>query len=74
MFGSVARGDDTEEFDIDILIISNHHLEIDDKIADAVAWIMYDKQELISAHVMSEEHFDKTKSFSFLTNVLRGGF
>ena len=74
MFGSVARGDDTEEFDIDILIISNHHLEIDDKIADAVAWIMYDKQELISAHVMSEEHFDKTKSFSFLTNVLRGRF
>ena len=74
MFGSVARGDDTEESDIDILIISNHHLEINDKIADAVAWIMYDKQELISAHVMSEEHFDKTKSFSFLTNVLREGF
>ena len=42
LFGSVARGDDTEESDIDILIISNHHMEIDDKIADAVAWIMYD--------------------------------
>ena len=24
LFGSVARGDDTEESDIDILIISNH--------------------------------------------------
>ncbi|WP_305514638.1 MULTISPECIES: nucleotidyltransferase domain-containing protein [unclassified Methanobrevibacter] len=73
LFGSVARGDDTEESDIDILIISNHHMEIDDKIADAVAWIMYDKGELISAHVMSEEHFNKTKSYSFLTNVLREG-
>ena len=71
LFGSVARGEDSEESDIDILIISNHRMEIDDKIADAVAWIMYDKQELISAHVMSEEHFNKTKSFSFLTNVLK---
>ncbi|WP_407380340.1 nucleotidyltransferase domain-containing protein [Methanobrevibacter sp.] len=73
LFGSVARGEDTEESDIDILIISNHHMEIDDMIADEIAWIMYDKNELISAHVMSEELFYKTKSFSFLTNVLRDG-
>ena len=73
LFGSVARGDDAEESDIDILIISNHPIEIDDVIADEIAWIMYDKQELISAHVMSEEIFNKTKSFSFLTNVLREG-
>ena len=49
------------------------HMKIDDKIADEVAWVMYDKQELISAHVMSEETFNKTKSFSFLTNVLKEG-
>ena len=73
LFGSVARGDDAEESDIDILIVSNNHMEIDDIIADEVAWIMYDKNELISAHVMSEELFNKTKSFSFLTNVLREG-
>lgn len=73
LFGSVARGDDTEESDIDILIVSDYPMEIDDMIADEVAWVMYDKQELISAHVMSEEIFNKTKSFSFLTNVLREG-
>ena len=73
LFGSVARGDDTEESDIDILIVSDYPMKIDDVIADEVAWIMYDKQELISAHVMSEEIFNKTKSFSFLTNVLREG-
>lgn len=73
LFGSVARGDDGEESDIDILIISNHHMEIDDKIADEIARIMYDKQELISAHVMSENLFNKTRNFSFLTNVLREG-
>ena len=73
LFGSVARGDDTEESDIDILIISNHREDIDDKISDEIAWIMYDKQELISAHVISEEMFNKTKNFSFLTNVLKEG-
>ena len=41
LFGSVARGDDTEESDIDILIVSNHPMEIDEMIADEVAWIMY---------------------------------
>ena len=73
LFGSVARGDDHEESDIDILIISNHREDIDDIISEEIAWIMYDKQELISAHVMGEELFNKTKSFSFLTNVLKDG-
>ena len=73
LFGSVARGDDTEESDIDILIISNHREDLDDKISDEIAWIMYDKQELISAHVINEEIFNKTKNFSFLTNVLKEG-
>jgi len=34
---------------------------------------MYDKQELISAHVINEDLFNKTKNFSFLTNVLKDG-
>lgn len=73
LFGSVARGDDTKESDIDILIISNYYEDIDDTISDEIAWIMYDKQELISAHVINEEIFNKTKNFSFLSNVLKEG-
>lgn len=73
LFGSVARGEDVEESDIDILIISNNHEVIDDKIADEIAWIMYDKQELISAHVIDEKSFEKSRNFSFLTNVLKDG-
>ncbi|MBO5152179.1 MAG: nucleotidyltransferase domain-containing protein [Methanobrevibacter sp.] len=73
LFGSVARGDDHDESDIDILIISNHREDIDDIISEEIAWIMYDKQELISAHVINEELFNKTKNFSFLTNVLKDG-
>lgn len=73
LFGSVARGDDTEDSDIDILIISNYREKIEDKIDDEVAWIMHDKHELISAHIMSEERFNTTKDFSFLSNVLSEG-
>jgi len=73
LFGSVARGDDHDESDIDILIISNHREDIDDIISEEIAWIMYDKQELISAHVINEDLFNKTKNFSFLTNVLKDG-
>jgi len=73
LFGSVARGDDHDESDIDILIISNHREDIYDIISEEIAWIMYDKQELISAHVINEDLFNKTKNFSFLTNVLKDG-
>ena len=73
LFGSVVHSEDTEESDIDILIVSNHREEIEDVIADEVAWIMYDKNELISAHIMSEDRFINTQHFSFLTNVLSEG-
>ena len=73
LFGSVARGDDTEHSDIDILIICNRRDEIQDKVDDEIAWIMYDKGELVSAHIMTEELFNRTKHFSFLTNVLNDG-
>lgn len=73
LFGSVARGDDTEESDIDILIISNEWEEIDSLITDEVFKVVLDKEELISPYVLSQEQFDQTKDFNFLTNVLEDG-
>lgn len=73
LFGSVARGDDTDESDIDILIVSNHREEIEDKIDDEIVWFMHDKHELISAHIMSEKRFNTTQDFSFLSNILSEG-
>ena len=62
LFGSVARGDDGEDSDIDILIVS-----------DVVGDIVLDQQELISPHIMSVDRFNNTKDYSFLTNVLEDG-
>ena len=73
LFGYVARCEDNEESDIDILIVSNFPEKIENQIDDEVAWIMHDKGELISAHIMSEDRFNNTQQFSFLSNVLSDG-
>lgn len=73
LFGSVARGDDNENSDIDILIITNFKDTIKDLIYNKVLDIDLSDGEYISAHIISQKHFDKTKKFSFLTNVLEEG-
>ena len=73
LFGSVVRGEDNEDSDIDILIVSNHREDIDDEISEEIAWTLHTEGELISAHIMSEKLFNQTKNFSFLTNVLKEG-
>lgn len=73
LFGSVARGDDTEESDIDILIITTNSDELSDEINRVAVDIILEKDEFISPHVMSEEHFNKTIDYPFLTNVLKEG-
>ena len=73
LFGSVARGEDTEDSDIDILIISDYRSEIWEDIADMIGEIVLEKQELISAHIMSVERFNTTQHYSFLSNVLEDG-
>jgi len=73
LFGSVAREEDTEDSDIDILIISNEWEQIDSLIIDEVFNVVLGTQELISPYVLSEKQFEETKNFNFLTNVLKDG-
>lgn len=72
LFGSVARGDD-EEYDIDILIISPIADDLMDDIMDIVTGIVLEKKEIISPLLMTDGHFNKTKNYPFLTNVLKEG-
>ena len=73
LFGSVARGDDSEESDIDILIVTSDSDVLSDEINSVAVDIILEKDEFISPHVMSLEHFNKTIDYPFLTNVLREG-
>ena len=74
LFGSVARGEDNEESDIDILIVTytkdaDFESIVDFKVGD----FMLEREEVISPYVMTEDYFNKTKEFSFLQNVLHDG-
>ncbi len=71
MYGSVARGDNQEDSNIDILIISDNFEDIEDKVADEVINVRSNNNEYLSTRIMSKKHFEKTKKFSFLTNVLK---
>lgn len=73
LFGSVARGDDNEDSDIDILIVSSDTEKIQDDIDETVVDVVLETNQLISAHLMSTDHFNKTKNNSFLKNVLNEG-
>ncbi|MBR6024784.1 MAG: nucleotidyltransferase domain-containing protein [Methanobrevibacter sp.] len=74
LFGSVARGDDSDESDIDILIIVHHdNQELEKVIDNLVVDFILEKEEVISPHVMTEEHFNKTKDYSFLKTVMAEG-
>ena len=73
LFGLVARGDDTVDSDIDILIIADDMLIVEDKIGDEVINILLEKKEHISAHIISQEQYNKTKNFSFLRKDYEDG-
>ena len=70
LFGSVARGEDTKESDIDILIVSPNADDLRYKINRIAVDIILEKDEVISPHLMTEEHFNKKRNNQFLTNVL----
>ena len=73
LFGSVAKGEDTEESDIDILVVSNYAKLIEPKIREEVFNVVLDKKEFISAHVFSEEKLNKISDFSLLKNIEEEG-
>ena len=73
LYGSVARGDDTEESDIDILIISDHQKEIQDKITSESFKIVLNNQEVINPIIMSTDRINKINDFTFMKNIRRDG-
>ncbi|MDO5850185.1 MAG: nucleotidyltransferase domain-containing protein [Methanobacteriaceae archaeon] len=73
LFGSIARGEDTEDSDIDILIVSPIADDLFEKIISIASDILLEKEEMISPHLMTLDYFNKTKNNSFLTNILKEG-
>lgn len=73
LFGSVARGTDYEDSDIDILIVSKNPEEIEEEINDEVVNIILNDEEYISAQIMNEKYYNTHLEYPFLINVLKDG-
>ena len=76
LFGSVARGEDTKDSDIDIFIITknaNDNLKIRDDIYDKVMDILLETGEHLSLRFRGKEYYETHKDFSFYVNVAKDG-
>ena len=76
LFGSVAREEDTDESDVDILIITkdiNDEFKIRDDIYTKVFDILLSIGVRISVKMRSVEQYETHKDFSFYSNVEKDG-
>lgn len=73
LYGSVARGDDTKDSDIDILIITDDYEKIESLVYAESYKIIVEYEENISPQFMTQTHFNEIKNFSFVSNVLKEG-
>jgi predicted nucleotidyltransferase len=78
IFGSYAKGDETQDSDLDILIVvTDKSKKLEKQIFDITYEIMweYDFTPLISLEIMTEEHWRmlKDKNSSFYRNIQREG-
>ncbi|KZX12683.1 nucleotidyltransferase domain-containing protein [Methanobrevibacter filiformis] len=76
LFGSVARDEDTEDSDIDILIITSKKQDkriIGDDVYDKVIDVLIKTGEHISVKIKHDSYYTKYKDFSFFSNVNKDG-
>jgi predicted nucleotidyltransferase len=76
LFGSVARGEDNIDSDIDILIITknmNDKIKIEDDIYSKVFNILLNTNEYLSVKMRSINHYENHKDFPFYENIANEG-
>jgi predicted nucleotidyltransferase len=76
LYGSVARGDDKKDSDIDVLILTTNdkdELKIDDDIYLKTFDILIKTGEYLSAKIFSINHYNKYRKFSFFSNIDKEG-
>lgn len=75
LYGSHARGEATEDSDVDVLVLVDQSLnprEVDDSLNDLLYDIILNEGELVSVIAVSEERFENYNS-PFMLNVRKEG-
>jgi len=73
LYGSVARGEDKEESDVDILVISRDKRKPKDKVIERAMDILLDKGTYISVKVISLREFEDLKDTHFISQITKEG-
>lgn len=69
LFGSVDRGEVTEDSDIDLLIISSKKQETKDKLMEKVGDAILKLGVYISAKVISKKEYENLENTHFISNI-----
>lgn len=75
LYGSHARGEATEDSDVDVLVLVDQSLnpsEVEESLSDLLYDILLEEQELVSVVAVREERFENYNS-PFMLNVKREG-
>ena len=74
LFGSVARGDDAKNSDIDILILTSEKTKkIKKDVYSKASDILLKTMEDISVKINTIEHYQKYKDMPFYSNIRKEG-
>jgi len=74
LFGSYARGDYHDHSDVDILVVTTDDTwDLKKGIMDAGFYFYFEMGVLITARVMTEQQYKKTKEYVFMKEVARDG-
>jgi len=75
LYGSHARGEATEDSDVDVLVLvdpSLNYREVHDSLSDLLYNIILEEHELVSVIVLPEDHFENY-NLPFMLNVRKEG-
>ncbi|MDR1721465.1 MAG: nucleotidyltransferase domain-containing protein [Methanobrevibacter sp.] len=76
LYGSVARDEDSEGSDIDILIVVSNiddDLKIEDDVYGKTFDTLLETGENLSVQIVANEYYEKYSHFSFYRNVEKDG-
>lgn len=72
LFGSVARGEETKDSDVDVLVVLDDK-DLKEKVFEISYDIMLEKDVYISPKVVSVEEFEAMKDSSFMKEITEDG-